>query len=122
MSEQDLQLKEFLSSEPLVRKVAHLRFDDAVGILKVSDKTYRKLRQSTPIHYLKADLYAIRLGLHPYEIWGEEWLEVAQPSLGGNSETEGYSAVPNANGTDNDAERPAECPQLPVKNVRRKAG
>ena len=33
------------------------------------------------IHYLQADRYAIRLGLHPFNIWGEEWMAPSLPRL-----------------------------------------
>lgn len=48
-------------------------FASAVGSNERAIRGY-KLRGT--INYLQADRYACRLGFHPYEIWGEEWLAI----------------------------------------------
>jgi transcriptional regulator with XRE-family HTH domain len=33
------------------------------------------------IHWLTADIVAVRLGTHPAEVWGDDWTEVQSPEL-----------------------------------------
>lgn len=42
---------------------------------------YQYLNNSRKIHFTAADRYAIRLGLHPFIIWGQEWISPSLPSL-----------------------------------------
>tara|TARA_R110000868_G_scaffold322921_1_gene583841 strand:- start:176 stop:490 length:315 start_codon:yes stop_codon:yes gene_type:complete len=42
---------------------------------------YQYLNNSRRIHFTAADRYAIKLGLHPFIIWGDEWIAPSLPSL-----------------------------------------
>jgi hypothetical protein len=42
---------------------------------------YEYLNNKRKIHFTAADRYAIRLGLHPFIIWGDEWISPSLPSL-----------------------------------------
>jgi len=59
--------------EPDPHKIA-----EALGCNVSTVKKY--LKNIGHIHFSKADQYAIRLGLHPFLIWGEEWVSPSLPS------------------------------------------
>jgi transcriptional regulator with XRE-family HTH domain len=66
------------SPDPLLRIVDGLSMRDAADVLGVNPGTITRWRNSTPdhpatIHFVKADEIAVRVGVHPAAIWGQEW-------------------------------------------------
>jgi hypothetical protein len=51
---------------------AHIHLAELLGTYR--DDVTRTAR--TGLHPIKADAWAVKLGLHPYEVWGERWHEV----------------------------------------------
>jgi hypothetical protein len=47
-------------------------------ILGCSIHTYRKMKYRKLLMWIKADEYAIRLGVHPVEIWSD-WYDMTDP-------------------------------------------
>ena len=48
------------------------------AILGVSVHTYRKMKYRKLLMWIRSDEYAIRLGVHPIEIW-PEWYDMTDP-------------------------------------------
>lgn len=49
---------------------------DFAAVVGSSERAVRSYLLRGVINYLQADRYACRLGFHPYEVWGEAWLEL----------------------------------------------
>jgi hypothetical protein len=60
---------------PLLDLIAHLDAPEAAAKLGVSDDSIRQWRSrgTTKLFVDRADQYAVRLGLHPALIWGDDW-------------------------------------------------
>lgn len=73
----------FLSPQPLMARWKHNPDPQLIAeTLGCSVPTvYKYLKNERNIHFTAADRYAIRLGLHPVLIWGEEWISPSLPSL-----------------------------------------
>jgi hypothetical protein len=66
-----------LSTEQISKFIGDMRDDVAGELLKVDSATVRKWRlHPKKINRFTADEYAIRLGVHPSQIWGQEWYRV----------------------------------------------
>lgn len=63
----------YLSGAPLLKEFEGLPDRIAAERLGVNRMTLVNWRQGGRVHWVKADRYACRLGLHPYSVWGEEW-------------------------------------------------
>lgn len=83
MSKRVSEFATYLSAQPLMDRFRYdLNPDKIAEILGCNSNTVRcYLTGKYTIHYLKADRYAIRLGLHPFNIWGEEWMAPSLPRL-----------------------------------------
>lgn len=65
-----------LSTTPVLKAVEGLPVRDAAERLGVNVGTLVKWRASegnATIHYSRADKIAIRLGVHPSQMWGRDW-------------------------------------------------
>ena len=73
----------FLSPAPLMKRWKHNPDPRIIAEqLGCSIPTvYQYLNNTRKIHFTAADRYAIRLGLHPFIIWGQEWISPSLPSL-----------------------------------------
>lgn len=67
-----------LDPEPLVHFVRTTTGTDVVDLLGISRNAWWRYKGGQKIHYLLADRYAIALGVHPMDIWGDDWLTVIQ--------------------------------------------
>ena len=83
MSNRVSEFVTFLPPEPLMR-----RFRNEPDVKKIAEElgcspatVYKYLNNKRKIHFRDADRYAIRLGLHPFLIWGDEWIEPSLPNL-----------------------------------------
>jgi hypothetical protein len=65
-----------LNPAPLLEFVKHSNEVQIAERLNISRNGLWGYRKGRRIHYLLADRYAIRLGVHPMIIWGDEWLTV----------------------------------------------
>lgn len=63
----------YLSAEPLLKEFVGVHDYVVAEALGVNRMTVLHWRQGRRIHWLKADLYACKVGLHPYSLWGDEW-------------------------------------------------
>lgn len=83
MSKRTSQFVTYLSAQPLMDRFKNdpnpERIAQTLGCNSNTVRCY--LSGKYTIHYLQADRYAIRLGLHPFNIWGEEWISPSLPRL-----------------------------------------
>jgi len=80
MSECEPSLPIFLSPEPLMTLLTDKSASEAAETLGCNRTTILRYREKKyRIHFVKADQYAIALGMHPQLIWGDEWSKVDQP-------------------------------------------
>ena len=77
------EFKVFLSAKPLMDLWKNNKDLNIIAKeLGINVLTARKyMNDEVTIHYERADQYAIKLGLHPFNIWGDEWIEPSLPSL-----------------------------------------
>lgn len=88
MSKRTSQFAVYLSAKPLMDRFQNDPNPEAIArALGCNSNTVRcYLSGQYAIHYVQADKYAIRLGLHPFNIWGEEWIAPSLPRLKGKPE------------------------------------
>jgi hypothetical protein len=66
----------YMPSAPLLALFPTLNNFAIAKRLNVHAGTVTAWRKGQRLKYLKADRIAVDLGLHPYEIWGDEWWKV----------------------------------------------
>lgn len=83
MSNRVSEFVTFLPPEPLMRRYRNEpdpnKIAEELGCSRAT--VYKYLNNKRKIHFRDADRYAIRLGLHPFLIWGDEWIAPSLPKL-----------------------------------------
>lgn len=66
-----------LSTEEICQFVGEMENEIVAELLKINKTTVRKWRaKPTKINRFTADEYALRLGVHPSQIWGNQWYQI----------------------------------------------
>ncbi len=71
-------LLDYLDEYYPVKSLGKNHNEKRATILGCSIHTYRKMKYRKLLMWIKADEYAIRLGVHPVEIWSD-WYDMTDP-------------------------------------------
>lgn len=63
-----------IAAETESEKAVRVTTNSVARLLGMNGRTFARLMQSTDVRIQTADRICCRLGVHPMEIWGNEWL------------------------------------------------